>query len=64
MLAFGLGLVFGFTFDTAGPLQPPEFRRRVPGDVEDRSVEPAPELERPVAGDTTVVQGPEGQRGP
>jgi hypothetical protein len=64
VLAFGLGLVFGFTFDTAGPLSPPEFRRQVPAEVEDRSVEPAPELERPVAGDTTVVQDPEEQRVP
>jgi hypothetical protein len=38
VLAFGLGLVFGFTFDTSGPLQPPELRRRAPEAVE----EPAP----------------------
>jgi hypothetical protein len=41
VLAFGLGLVFGFTFDTSGPAQPPEFRRRVPERIE----EPVPPLE-------------------
>jgi hypothetical protein len=41
VLAFGLGLVFGFTFDTSGPVAPPELSRRVPEPVE----EPLPPLE-------------------
>ena len=51
VLAFGLGLVFGFTFDTSGPLPSPELRRRAPEVVEEPVVpapEPAPEvLEEP-----------------
>jgi hypothetical protein len=56
VLAFGLGLVFGFTFDTSLP----EFRRRVPERVEEPvavpvpATEPAHELERPPAGEKTV----------
>jgi hypothetical protein len=40
VLSFGLGLIFGFTFDTSGPTAPP-FRRRVPERVE----EPRPAVE-------------------
>lgn len=42
VLAFGLGLVFGFTFDTKGPLPPPSIglRRREP---EEPRPEPEPE---------------------
>jgi hypothetical protein len=61
VLAFGLGLVFGFTFDTSLP----EFRRRVPERVEEPvavpAAEPAPELERPAAGETTVREREEQQ---
>jgi hypothetical protein len=49
VLAFGLGLVFGFTFDTSGPLPPPELRRRTPETVE----EGVPPPEQP-----TVVEPP------
>ena len=42
VLAFGLGLVFGFTFDTSGPLPSRELRRRAPEVVE----EPVPERDR------------------
>ena len=49
VLAFGLGLVFGFTFDTSGPLPPPELRRRTPEVVE----EPEPD---PLAEEATVVE--------
>lgn len=47
VLAFGLGLVFGFTFDTSGPLPPPELRRRAAEPVEEPA--PAPPAEQPVA---------------
>lgn len=58
VLAFGLGLVFGFTFDTSGPLPPPELRRRAPEAVEE-PIEPEPE---PVA-DSTAVEPPVETRG-
>jgi hypothetical protein len=45
VLAFGLGLVFGFTFDTSGPLPSPELRRRAPGVVEESAPEPEPATE-------------------
>ena len=45
VLAFGLGLVFGFTFDTSGPLPSPELRRRVPEVVEEPVPEPEPASE-------------------
>ena len=41
VLAFGLGLVFGFTFDTAGPRRP----RLAPVVYRDREPEPAPEAQ-------------------
>jgi len=41
VLAFGLGLVFGFTFDTAGPRRP----RLAPVVYRDREPEPAPETQ-------------------
>jgi len=47
VLAFGLGLVFGFTFDTAGPLPPPELRRRAPEAVEEPVPAPEPVSEEP-----------------
>jgi hypothetical protein len=53
VLAFGLGLVFGFTFDTSGPLPPPEFRRRIPERVE----EPVPPTEAEVP-EGPVVHAP------
>jgi hypothetical protein len=49
VLSFGLGLVFGFTFDTSGPLPPPELRSREARPVE----EPEPVSER------TAVEQPE-----
>jgi hypothetical protein len=52
VLAFGLGLVFGFTFDTSGPLPPPELRRRAPETVEE-GVPPEPAPEQP-----TVIEPP------
>ena len=62
VLAFGLGLVFGFTFDTSGPLPPPELRRRAPETVEE-GVPPEPAPEQP-----TVIEpaapGREEQRVP
>jgi len=39
VLSFGLGLVFGFTFDTSGPVQPGQ-----PVPVEERLDEPATEV--------------------
>jgi hypothetical protein len=48
VLAFGLGLVFGFTFDTAGPLPPPELRHRAPEAVEEPVSAPEPEPPRTV----------------
>jgi hypothetical protein len=45
VLAFGLGLVFGFTFDTSGPLPSPELRRRAPEVVEEPVPEPEPGAE-------------------
>ena len=51
VLAFGLGLVFGFTFDTSGPLPSPELRRRAPEVVEEPvpAADPATEVvEEPV----------------
>ena len=41
VLAFGLGLVFGLTFDTSGPLPPPELRRHAPEAVEEPASPPA-----------------------
>ncbi len=71
VLAFGLGLVFGFTFDTSGPLQPPELRRRPREPVEEQvpapeALEPEP-AQTPEEGVTTVepaVPGREEQRVP
>jgi hypothetical protein len=40
VLAFGLGLVFGFTFDTSGPLPPPLRRRRAEAPVEEPAYVP------------------------
>ena len=54
VLAFGLGLVFGFTFDTAGPLAPPELRHRAPEAVEEPV--PAPEPEPPRTVDEPVSE--------
>jgi hypothetical protein len=45
VLAFGLGLVFGFTFDTSGPLPSPELRRRAPEMVEEPTPPPEPGAE-------------------
>jgi hypothetical protein len=45
VLAFGLGLVFGFTFDTSGPLPSPELRRRAPEVVEEPVPAPEPASE-------------------
>jgi hypothetical protein len=45
VLAFGLGLVFGFTFDTSGPLPSPELRRRAPEVVEEPAPAPEPGAE-------------------
>ena len=45
VLAFGLGLVFGFTFDTSGPLPSPELRRRAPEVVEEPVPAPEPRAE-------------------
>ena len=45
VLAFGLGLVFGFTFDTSGPLPSPELRRRAPEMVEEPAPAPEPGTE-------------------
>jgi hypothetical protein len=45
VLAFGLGLVFGFTFDTSGPLPSPELRRRAPEVVEEPVPAPEPATE-------------------
>ncbi len=45
VLAFGLGLVFGFTFDTSGPLPSPELRRRAPEVVEEPATAPEPASE-------------------
>jgi hypothetical protein len=71
VLAFGLGLVFGFTFDTSGPLQPPGLRRRPPEPVEEQvpapeALEPEP-VQTPEEGVTTVepaAPGREEQRVP
>jgi hypothetical protein len=57
VLAFGLGLVFGFTFDTAGPLPPPELRRRAPEAPEQDVPPPEPAPEQP-----TVVEPPAPER--
>jgi hypothetical protein len=64
VLAFGLGLVFGFTFDTTGPLPRPEFRRRgaeaveepVPATQAETAEPPEPPAEPP------PVPEPEEQR--
>lgn len=45
VLAFGLGLVFGFTFDTSGPLPSPELRRHAPEVVEEPVPAPEPASE-------------------
>jgi hypothetical protein len=45
VLAFGLGLIFGFTFDTSGPLPSPELRRRAPEVVEEPVPAPEPASE-------------------
>jgi hypothetical protein len=47
VLAFGLGLVFGFTFDTSGPLPPPDARPGTPGTVEEAPQEPVAAAEPP-----------------
>ena len=52
VLAFGLGLVFGFTFDTSGPLPPPEFRRQEPEPVEERE----PDAAAPPAGEPPAAE--------
>lgn len=61
VLAFGVGLVFGFTFDTSGPKQPGE-----PIWESDAREEPAPMPEptrQPVAEDEpTTVTGPDRER--
>jgi hypothetical protein len=57
VLAFGLGLVFGFTFDTAGPLPPPELRRHAPEAVEEPVPAPEPVPEPPRAVDEPVSEG-------
>jgi hypothetical protein len=58
VLAFGLGLVFGFTFDTSGPLVPRAVPRPVPEQVEEPVAaappdRPVAEAERP-----TTVEAP------
>ena len=57
VLAFGLGLVFGFTFDTSGPLPPPELRRHAPVAVEEPVPAPEPVAEPPRAVDEPVSEG-------
>jgi hypothetical protein len=57
VLAFGLGLVFGFTFDTSGPLPPPELRRHAPEAVEEPVPAPEPVAEPPRAVDEPVSEG-------
>jgi len=57
LLAFGLGLVFGFTFDTSGPLPPPEVRRRGPATIDEPVPPPEPAPEPP-----TVVETPAPER--
>jgi len=59
VLAFGLGLVFGFTFDTSGPLPPPQLGRRAPEPVEERT---APETAPPPVAQPIVPPPPEGDR--
>ncbi len=51
VLAFGLGLVFGFTFDTAGPLPPPDLRLsdREPADEATTMAEAEPQRTAEVA---------------
>ena len=57
VLAFGLGLVFGFTFDTSGPLPPPALRHRAPETVEESVPPPEAVPEQP-----TVVEPPAAER--
>jgi len=50
VLAFGIGLVFGFTFDTSGPASYRSFgRRRRAAAVPAGGAAPAPEEDRPTA---------------
>jgi hypothetical protein len=69
VLAFGLGLVFGFVFDTTGPRTEPVFRRRTaaaPGPA----AKPAPEdtqsttVQRPADSAPTRERPPEPGPGP
>ena len=57
VLAFGLGLVFGFTFDTSGPLPPPELRHHAAEAVEEPVPPPEPVPEPPRAVDEPVSEG-------
>lgn len=61
VLAFGLGLVFGFTFDTAGPLPPPELRRHAPVAVEE-PVAPVATTPAPPPEETVVETTPGEER--
>jgi hypothetical protein len=55
VLSFGIGLVFGFTFDTSGPLQPrgpqpiPEPQQRRAPETDETAVTPPAQPQRPAA---------------
>jgi hypothetical protein len=63
VLAFGLGLVFGFSFDTSGRRPAPEPAGRLPADAVERP-SPPPDVAEPgdEVEDTTVAAPPRGGR--
>jgi hypothetical protein len=62
VLAFGIGLVFGFTFDTSGPAAHGPFgRRRRAAAIPAGGAAPPPE-DRPVAREESEVAGDDGDR--
>ncbi len=66
LFALGLGLVFGFTFDTTGPLPSPVHlrRRREVTAAEERPIEPPPPEEEPAAEAAPLGSGIDRERLP